>query len=764
MNRQSGAFGFLVDDPVDFRPREGGSGLSEILLFLRRRWLMMAAVVAAMMVGAGFMLVTIKPSYTATAELTLIDPRQGTTPIADLLTGVPLSRQLVEQEITTMRSKAFMIEVVKSVDLPPDSPIWQAELDPLPVRLVRDLKAAITRLVQQDTPAATAPDGTALDGAADPAAQAGDAPPPTPEALQDPAFELLAEDLRQHGPAADLIAGRLQIAQRGNGFVIAVSAQSTDPVAAAKLANATAGAYPGFSLGIKGEAIEEQVQLLSDRVEALGADVQRAETAVVDYGESVMGADDGERLSQQIAELNRRLIDAEADILRAEAQHAKVLEAVSRDGPVAAAAVLTSPILGQLRAELSRLRIERSRAGAQFGADSPQVGAIDAVIARLDEEIGLETNRIVAQLDSEARVARSIAASIDAEIAALETQLSASTRSMVELGNLRRIADANRVAYEQFLRLATESAQYKALQQPTIRLLSYAEVPQNPSAPRYLVLLAGAGLAGLALAVGLALAAEAMNNRVVTAGQLRGLSGLPVIGSFGRLGALSRRRIEPVLTGAAAPRGRAQHRLLAEGQQVATFLSSSFDRARATICVTSAVAGEGRSVTALLLARAFARKGESVLLIEADGSTPGPAVPPPEADPELSAPIVATRAGFDRLALSELVSADASALSERWKATLIENLARDYQYIVIDAAPALASSGGLGFVNEADAIVVATRWNATARQAVEGCVQRLRDLHAKNIYMVLTMVNRRAERKYEYRGFARTLKTRRVAA
>lgn len=774
MNRQS-VFDLMIDDPLDAAPRPSVIRFADLVLFLKRRWFLIGAIAATVFVVSGAMLTTVKPRFTATAELTLVDQGQQTTPIADLLSGVPLSRQLVQQEITTMRSKAFMIEVVKRLEAESDASF----IDPpspaiLPVRLLRNAKRYVSSLVQPqetaETPEAVqaAETGDEANVAAEEAAivTQDEGQIVLPESLT----STLAADLLQYGETADRLGGMIQIAQRGNGYVIGVSAQSGNPDTAARVANAAATEYTRFSLDIRGASVEEQVLLLSDRVDDLGRNLEQAETAVVDFQEREMGVNafSVDRLSRQIEDLSRRLVEARSDVVRADAQYEQVVEIVSSEGAVAAANVLTSPILANVRAELSQLRIERSRALERFGAGSSQVSAIDAVINRISQEIEIETARIVAEYQSELEVAKGIARSINIELEKLEEAVLSRTRNMVELEKLRRIADANRIAYEEFLKIATESAQYKALQQPSVRLLSYAETPNAPSSPRILMILAASGLAGLAIGLGVAILIEAMSNTVKTSRQLRSLTGLPVIGSFSRIGSGKARHLRDRML-KSTRRSTKRHDatpLATESQEAASFLLHALDGRKGNIVVTSAVSREGSSTVAFLLAEALAQRAETVLLIDATGDDVSGSVLPvaalskvPSADD-----IGKTSAGFFKLSLAGVTRTDPSLLTEAWKTEMKKELFSSYDYVVIDSPPVLSPTGASSFLRDADAVVVASRWNATPRQTIEACVQKLRDLQTDNMYMVMTGVVRRMERKYEYSGFGQIHKTWKTSA
>lgn len=768
----------MVDDPLNARTRETSFGFPDLMMFLKRRWLLIMFCALALFVATGAWLSTIQTRYTATAELTLIDQRQQSTPIADLLSGVPLSRQLVEQEVTTMRSKAFLIEVIKRIDAQSDLSILGPPITPtFPERVIDSIKDFVLVWVrpepsyQNSDSVAEEPEtetiATTLGSVTTIATEPAD---DDVNIDQEAAFVVLAEDLERYGDDADYLGGLLNISQRGNSYVIGISAQTVNPAHAAEIANAVATEYTRFSLAIRGDALGEQVELLSGRVDELGNALQAAETAVVDFQENVMGINNftDDRLAGQIIDMSRRQIEARAEVVRAQAQYEKAKSDIDSLGAIEAAAVLNSPILANVRAELSQLRIDRSRVTERFGAESTQVAAVDAVIDRIYEEIEIETGRVLSELQTELSIRETTETSINAELLALEEAMLARSRDMVELAKLQRIADANRIAYEEFLNIATESEQYQALQQPTVRLLSYAEVPEGPSSPRYLVMLAIAGTAGFLIGLGLAILREAVDNRIKTVPQLRRVSGLPVIGSLSMIGRVGARRLsQRINSGQDTPLHRDEQVLVGESNATVSFLLNMIDHKSGTVVVTSAVPGEGASTVAFLIADTLSRRGESVLLIDtstkkaiAEADLKGGVL----VDIEETTEIVKRESGIHTLSLSGATQTDPDALSEDLRSILMKKIVETYDYVIIDTPPILSSSVGLRFLRDADATVVASRWNATPRQTIEACAQMLSDLNAQRTCMVMTNVKRREEQKYEYAGFKQVSQSRRVRA
>lgn len=752
----------MIEEPLDTAPRAGGIKFSDAVMFLWRRWKLIALVFLAVVALNLILLLQTQPRYTATSEMTLIDPRQQSSPIADLLTGVPLSRQVVEQEITTIRSKAFMIEVVKRLGVDETSPLLQGSgPPPLPIRMLRSIKGFVSDMLQ---PSAPPPEEGVLNGATSAPEDSADGDVPAEgdsEPGENVALLVLADDLQRYGAAADLLSSRLMVNQLGNGYVIGVSAEASTPEYAALIANVAAAEYTRFSLRIRSEAIEEQVQLLSGRVEELGQNLEKAETAVVDFQSSAAGlnATSVDRTEGRMEELGRTLMTVRAQIADASARLGKIRELVEAEGPLGAADVFDSDILRGLRSRLSEYRIERSRLQEQFGPEATQVEALNAVIARVEQEAALETDRIAAELETQISIGESIVASIEENLASLDAEVSARSRSMVELAKLRRIADANRIAYEEFLKVATESAQLKALQQPSVRLLSYAEVPSSPSSPRTLLRMATGAFAGLLIGLGIALFMELTDNSVKTARDMRKLTGLPVIGSFSKTNGLSRRSFEASRAVPGKPPSRGEKVLVQEGQKVALFLSSVIEAGKGTVLFTSAVPDEGKSGAAMLVAHALASSDHTVILVDAAKNPAAPRSAKASASGNGEAPkgVTRTAAGYDFLSLADAAETDLGHLSERWTGQLLKKLEERYDWVIIETTPVLTLGNVSSFQRHADAVVIATQWNSTARQTIEACIQDLVDMQAQRMFVVMTQVDRSRQRKYEYRGFKKTV-------
>jgi succinoglycan biosynthesis transport protein ExoP len=148
-----------------------------------------------------------------------------------------------------------------------------------------------------------------------------------------------------------------------------------------------------------------------------------------------------------------------------------------------------------------------------------------------------------------------------------------------------------------------------------LRVVEPAVPPETAVSPRPLQNAAIASFVGLLVAGTIAFAAEYLNDRFANADTVREVLGLPTLGEIVRMRWERRRSDTYGLATLVFPRSPAAeaYRTLRTNIEFA-----SIDAPLRSILVTSAVPGEGKSLTAANLAIAFAQTGKRVLLVDGD--------------------------------------------------------------------------------------------------------------------------------------------------
>jgi succinoglycan biosynthesis transport protein ExoP len=294
---------------------------------------------------------------------------------------------------------------------------------------------------------------------------------------------------------------------------------------------------------------------------------------------------------------------------------------------------------------------------------------------------------------------------------------------------------------------ALEKLRLEVTARPRATMLEEAAVPTVRHERR----LGYAGLAGLGGAVLAAFGVGFFDLRRrklhTVADVVRGL-GLPVVGTQPQLTA----DLNPLDPGHTAPKEGAPWYGLPNDALDATraqLLRAAPPTAPRVVAVCAAVGGEGASVLAAHLAASLARAGRRTLLLDANLRRPAAhrafAVPagPGLAEVlrgETTGPDAIRPAPAERLWVMPAGEGDVRAiqgLSRETVQAVIDQLKRDYEYVVIDCAPALPCADALLLTQRADAVLVPVLAGASSVPAVHDAWQRLAALGARLLGVVV---------------------------
>ncbi len=386
---------------------------------------------------------------------------------------------------------------------------------------------------------------------------------------------------------------------------------------------------------------------------------------------------------------------------------------------------------------------------------------VNRELADLEAQIRVEELRVVANLENEVRVLRRQADALARSEQAATEELAADNRSLVRLRELQRNANSVRTLYESFLARYRETSEQAGLEQSDARIISRATTPGGPSFPDKGGMMTRSIVFALAVSVGLVVVLEMLENSFRSEEDVERLLGLPALGSIPKLRKtdlrVEGRMVEPEDYLVARP-----FSTFAEAFRVlkSSILLSNIDRAPKTILVTSAVPGEGKTLSAVNFARSLALGGAHVALIDADlrrrilTERLGVA-------PRLGMLEVLTKSatldeafvpdqdtGLMTLPLSDAKLPTADVFASRAFLTMLEEIKSSFEVVIIDSAPVLAVTDTLTLAQRVDAVVMMAQWGKTPRGAVKKAIEDLRRFDAPVVGVCLTQVNPRAPAKY----------------
>lgn len=297
--------------------------------------------------------------------------------------------------------------------------------------------------------------------------------------------------------------------------------------------------------------------------------------------------------------------------------------------------------------------------------------------------------------------------------------------------------------------------------QISMLVIGQAEYNPVPVAPRTALNLVAGGLIGLLLGVALALTREVLDRTVRTADHIAEMTEAPVLASIGYDRDV---RSAPVITdiGSFAPRTEA-FRLLRTNLQ---FID--LDRQARVLLVTSAVPGEGKTMTACNLAVTLAQTGRKVLIIDADLRRPRVAGAL-DLDPStgLTTTLVGRATIEDAIQVHvpsglHVLSSGAKPpnpteiLQSRVTHDLIARLRQSYDTIVIDAPPLLPVADASVLSRLADGALLVVRHGRTTKDQVGDAVAQINKVGGRLYGVVVNMVAHRALGSYYYYYYEET--------
>lgn len=279
-------------------------------------------------------------------------------------------------------------------------------------------------------------------------------------------------------------------------------------------------------------------------------------------------------------------------------------------------------------------------------------------------------------------------------------------------------------------------------------------LPTSPVAPKTGQNVAIGLVLGLLAGVGIALCINTFDRRIKSKEQAETIAGKPVVGSIPFRKAEDKEKgaehIVPFREGH-SPAAESFRRLRTNLQ----FLN--VDNPPRVFVLTSSVAAEGKSETAINLSLALAESGNRVLLIEADLRRPlvvnYMAMPDKvgltnvlTGQASFSDVVQETRhEGVDLLACGPLPPNPSELLASEVARTLLEDLRNTYDYVIIDSPPLLPVTDGALLARITDGALLVVRSHRTTCEQVAQAVDNLKKADATLLGLV-TVANKPASK------------------
>ena len=188
---------------------------------------------------------------------------------------------------------------------------------------------------------------------------------------------------------------------------------------------------------------------------------------------------------------------------------------------------------------------------------------------------------------------------------------------------------------------------------------------------------------------------------------------------------------------------------------------SSFDDEYRVIVVTSSVPGEGKSTTSGNLAIALAQSGKSVLLVDCDMRKPSIHKKFKISNAAGTAELLLRKKLFEEVAnkynenltiitAGKIPPNPSEMLASRAMTAFIEEMKKEFKYIILDTPPLQAVTDAQVLSTKADGVLLVIRAGSTKREMVLNSVDLIKKVQGKVIGTVLNGVENKKNNYYYY--------------
>ena len=586
----------------------------------------------------------------------------------------------------------------------------------------------------------------------------------------------------------------LEVKPITNSRLIEVSFTSPSPGLSQRVANAHARGYILQGLQSKFQLTGEARDFLQTEIARVERELAEAERALSDFQRqhAVVSLDERENaIVERLTDLGRRVTDAEATRIAAEAEYKLVQKRESDSLP----SVLTNSLIQGLKQEVSRLEVQYAQQAQIFIPSSPQVKEIDAQLKRAQGRLDREVSRAVGGIQSTYLAAQGKEQALREEFQAQQDAVLNLKQLSGQYIRLDQAVNTTRTLHATLLQRLQETDVVKGAQLSNATVVDPAELPTVPSQPAVpfnlaFGLLFGAGL-GLALVFGL----ENVDSSLKTPEDVRHDLELPTLGvvpDYERLTGSALRipsgvlRIPPavlripagMLRMPALARGwprnghspRTRRRMLGATPTAEAYrsirtsvLSFNPQSPPRSLLVTSSQPREGKTATTINLGVSFAQLSRRVVVIDADmrharchrtlGVKAGlglsdvlrGVVRLPQAIQRLAVQnsrVAPAQAGWSGPELHLLQAGrsvrDPSALlATSQMDDLLHGLLEAYDLVLIDSPPVFPITDSAILAPRVDGVILVVRCHRTDRDITREALERLRFMQGNVIGVVL---------------------------
>ncbi|MHC9419753.1 GumC family protein [Sphingomonas citri] len=699
-------------DDASFVPHRSPILTQYMMMALRRKWTIIGAIVVCLMAAILFTLLA-TPKYTAVTQIEI--NREGTRILSNVENVQPetstADQEFYQTQYTILASRAMADRVARELRLADDRHFFDVMGAKLVAESFTNGTSSLSRGQREDA-------------------------------------------------AAQILAAHVSVQGIRTSRLVNIEWTSPDPVLSAKVANTWATSFISYNLERRYDASSYARRFLEQRLEQLRQRLETSERQLVGYAQQqsiinvpVGGSDTGGRTAERsltvdsLAALNTSLSEATADRIKAESRLAGARSGLLPEQ-------LENATVNALRQRRAELTADYAKLMQQFSPEYPPAQAVAAQLAQVDRSLSREQQRVSTTVSTAYNDALGREKLLRAKVDSLRSDYLDQRRRGIQYNIFQREVDTNRELYNGLLQRLKEIGVSAGASENNISVIDGAELPTRPSFPRpFLNILAGLAM-GTLLGLAIAFAREQIDETITDPADFERRMGLSMLGGVPEV---------------------ATHDPLEELRNPKSSLTDAYLSIQASLSfttdhglprsliVTSTRPAEGKSTTAHAFAHVTGRSGRRTLLIDADMRSPSlhhnlgiangdglSAVLSGIIEPrQVIRPVDGLP--FDVMTAGKSPPNAAELLRGHRLPELLEQLGREYDFIVLDSPPVMGLADAPIIASVAEATVFVMESRGVKARLAQIALERLRQAHAHIAGAVMTKLQfRKAGYGYGY--------------
>ncbi len=495
--------------------------------------------------------------------------------------------------------------------------------------------------------------------------------------------------------------------------------------------------------------------------------VQQAEERLLNYRRANQVIDYGEKDNTVLARLgaiNQLLLQAEND--RKNSQLSYELSRTVADVSTIPE-VQRDPMVQELNRKITELRQQREQLLVEFTPEWPDVKKITQQLAQLEGELRASNVRILSTIENQYKTTVQREDALRKSFIQQRSETLQQSEGAIQAKMLQQEIDTNRQMLDRLLQ-SQQGVELSGagLVKNNIRVTESSPIPRSPVAPKRLQNILLSALLALIVGVGLALFIDYINNKIESVEDIDRYLRLPALGVIPTLETGSKAR--RLLGGGSEP-GKEMVPSAGAGSVILTqieanssiaesyrqlrtsLLLSSAGHAPRTILFTSSQPAEGKTTTSINTAISLAQTGSAVLIVDADLRRPrvhkvfalknnvglsnflvG--------EGDLASLIQIAMPNLYVLPVGPLPPNPAELLGSPKMKQVVETLAANFDYVIIDSPPVSSFADSLILSSLVEGVIIVVKGGVTPREMAQRTRAHLQSVGAKILGVVVNQI------------------------